>query len=212
MGEHPVHVFTDHKNLLYIFAPTAFDSTLGKHVISKVHRWAMFLSRFDFVIEHIDGELNVFADILTRWLKGYKKNFASTHHICALSHASEQLIPSLDAVLLPSMEEIKAKQTEHENPENYTLGENDMVMLSGRIWIPNDDELKLRILVGSHCGINGYRGAQATESIVKESFHWDGMSSDIESFVKSCMHCLVTRNGDIIPRPLSSALHGSRPN
>lgn len=59
-------IFTDHRNFLFVFSPLEVEPSLGKHIISKVLRWAIYLSNFDYVIEHIDGERNVFADILTR--------------------------------------------------------------------------------------------------------------------------------------------------
>lgn len=43
----PVHVFTDHRNLLYVFAPLALLPNSPKHVLSKVHSWAIHLSRLD---------------------------------------------------------------------------------------------------------------------------------------------------------------------
>ena len=30
------HVFTDHRNLLFVFAPLALEPALGRHVVSKV--------------------------------------------------------------------------------------------------------------------------------------------------------------------------------
>ena len=38
------------------------------------------------------------------------------------------------------------------------------------------------------------------------------MSKDIQSFVQGCLLCILTRSGEMIPRPLGHALHGSRPN
>ena len=70
--DHPVHVFTDHRNLLFLFAPLALEPALGRHVVNKVQRWALYLSQFPYLIEHVDGQNNIFADILTRWLKGYR--------------------------------------------------------------------------------------------------------------------------------------------
>ena len=72
LGEQPVHVFTDHRNLLYVFAPCALVRTSAHHVVSKFQRCAMYLSRFDYVIEHIDRTANVFAHLLTRWGTAYR--------------------------------------------------------------------------------------------------------------------------------------------
>ena len=70
MSERPAHVFTDHRNFLFVFAPLALEPAQGRHLVSKVQWWALFLSRNSYVIEHIAGDENVFADILTRWMKG----------------------------------------------------------------------------------------------------------------------------------------------
>lgn len=38
------------------------------------------------------------------------------------------------------------------------------------------------------------------------------MKRDISTFIDKCLHCLVSKSGSLIPRPLAHALHGSRPN
>ncbi len=56
----PAHVFTDHRNLLFAFAPPCCVPGLRRHTVGKVLRWALSLSKFPYVIEHIEGERNVF--------------------------------------------------------------------------------------------------------------------------------------------------------
>ncbi len=70
--ENPIHIFTDHRNLMFVFSPLSLEPSLGRAQVSKVQLWAMYLSRFDYAIEHIAGDRNILADILTRCLKGYK--------------------------------------------------------------------------------------------------------------------------------------------
>ena len=36
LGHGLVHVFTDHRNLLFVFAPLALEPALGRHIVSKV--------------------------------------------------------------------------------------------------------------------------------------------------------------------------------
>lgn len=64
-GTQLVHVFTDHGDLLILFAPMALHPNTQRHVLVKVHRCTIYLSRFQFSIEHIDGKDNVGADMLT---------------------------------------------------------------------------------------------------------------------------------------------------
>lgn len=213
LGGHKIHVFTDHRNLLYIFATRALDANLGRHIISKVQRWAIYLSRFEFVIEHIDGELNVCADMLTRWAKGYRTEKAQTQKISSLVLENSQIIPTADEIIWPSMEDIRKSQQNKPAPANSAQDEAAILRCNGKIWIPEDcEELKLKIMVISHTSSMGHRGIDATRSIISESFWWETLEKDLRNFIKNCLHCIVSRTGDIRPRPLASALHGSRPN
>eukprot|EP00171_Calliarthron_tuberculosum_P012252 IDg12252t1 len=58
----------------------------------------------------------------------------------------------------------------------------------------------------------GHRGWRTTKASIIARFWWTKMSDDIEDFVKSCLHCLATQPGKVIPRPLGHALHASKPN
>ena len=60
----PFHLYTDHKNLAYIFSPQS--ETTNKATTSRVARWNCLLGRYHYDIHHIPGEANLFADILSR--------------------------------------------------------------------------------------------------------------------------------------------------
>lgn len=144
-GSKRTHVFTDHKNLLYVFAPLALRPNSPMHVLSKVHRWAIHLSRFDFFINHIEGADNVFADILTRWSKGYRATSAQSRMIAALY---EDIIPSSTKMNIISMSDIKREQTKHQPPATAHRDKDEIVRIKEKIWIPNEAaNLKLRIAV-----------------------------------------------------------------
>ena len=70
----------------------------------------------------------------------------------------------------------------------------------------------MQLLILSHCGTCGHRGCDATLSILKEDFYWKSMKEDVAEFVRGCLHCLVSRSGEIIPRPYGHGLHGRYPN
>ena len=72
LAEDDIHLYTDHRNLLFVFNPLALNPTLGRHIVNKVQRWGLFLSGFSYAIEHVDGKCNVMADIMTRWLREYR--------------------------------------------------------------------------------------------------------------------------------------------
>jgi hypothetical protein len=60
-------IFTDHKNLKYIFDPKSRSTAVTKSTAERLERWAMALRAFDYVIEHVRGEWNTWADMLSRW-------------------------------------------------------------------------------------------------------------------------------------------------
>ena len=44
-------------------------------------------------------------------------------------------------------------------------------MLKNYFWIPQEDlDLHLKIIVSAHCGMMEHRGADATESVIREKF------------------------------------------
>ena len=177
----------------------------------------MYLSRFEYNIEHIDGEANIFADILTRWLKGYRVEQRAARKAVLAFSVIPQMMPSSDPEknFWPSQNILRTPKEQHSDsrPEEAILNEEvRLYQIAGKLWIPTEDvDVHLKVLVISHCGIMGHRGVEPTSSIIHELFAWDGMSRDAEAFVGGCIHCIVSRVGQKIPRPLASALRGSRP-
>lgn len=83
-------------------------------------------------------------------------------------------------------------------------------MKGDKFFVPEYDiEFKLKALISAHCGFAGHRGYDGTMSIVSS---WSDYESDVSEFVSQCLHCLVFRTGNNIPRPLGHSLHGSRTN
>lgn len=62
-----LYIFTDHKNLAYIFNPDG-DYLRSKPIPSRdrLLRWASQLAVLSYEIRHIDGDDNVFADFISR--------------------------------------------------------------------------------------------------------------------------------------------------
>eukprot|EP00924_Labyrinthula_sp_SR-Ha-C_P006998 augustus_masked-scaffold_8-processed-gene-6.62-mRNA-1 protein AED:0.40 eAED:0.40 QI:0/-1/0/1/-1/1/1/0/1501 len=60
----PTNFYTDHKNLVYILDPQQADN---RSYADRLHRWGLRLQRYNVLVHHIEGERNVFADLLSRW-------------------------------------------------------------------------------------------------------------------------------------------------
>eukprot|EP00644_Phytophthora_capsici_P011684 jgi/Phyca11/123290/e_gw1.50.483.1 len=61
--EKGVQIYCDHANLIHIFSP---DKTVKPHLRGKLQRWALHIVGVRYTIEHIKGEDNVWADLISR--------------------------------------------------------------------------------------------------------------------------------------------------
>lgn len=168
--EDDVHLFKDHRNLLFVFNPYVFKPSLGTHIVNKVQRWALYLSRFMYTIEHIEGSRNATADIFTRWFAGYKGKRPTARRITT-KLMSQVIMPSTtDADFIwPTMEHIATVQASTQPPSQATKDEYGIFRLEGRVWIPEPAvDLQIRLIVCAHYGSAGHRGAVATRSSLRE--------------------------------------------
>lgn len=101
------HVLTDYKRLLFEFAPQALISKSLLLMISKVHRWAINLSRFQFYINRIEVVDNVLSDILRRWSKGRRTSCARSAFIAA---RHQDIVLEAATTTAVSIENIQKKQ------------------------------------------------------------------------------------------------------
>lgn len=147
-------------------------------------------------------------------MKGYRSNKLATGRVCSLLSAKNQIVPAANDISWPHYREfIEEQKIADGKPNDGTRASNGVLRKEGCMWIPEKATgLNLKILVASHCGTAGHRGVEATCSIVRGDFTWKGLQGDVRDFLKNWLHCIVTRDEEIIPRPLGTALHGSRPN
>jgi hypothetical protein len=193
-------LFTDHRNLTYILNP---DRDLNKINSDRLHRWASQLMSFRYVIHHINGELNHWPDLLSRWGSPSR----------TLKSMKLKVVPVPNTEFIwPTMEEIANAQKAMTIPPNLKLDKNLNIHVTdqNQIWIPNES-LAERILIIAHTGSSGHRGYDSTKKIIRDRFWWKDFLSDIKFFVSKCLHCLQTYSGTI-PRPFGEQIHGKHPN
>lgn len=202
-------LFTDHNNLVFIFDPLSLIPDLSQSCVRKVLRWAVRLSIYNYVCYHISGEDNVWADLLGRW---------SAVPIVRRLLFIPPLLSSADADFVwPQPEELQRLQSAATNtrPNSAVLDDADGLWKhpSGAIWVPDDAaDLQLRLCVIAHTSAAGHRGQDATSTALKQKFSWRTLSADVKSFTRSCLHCLSTTGGTMVPRPFGPAVHGVKPN
>ena len=220
--ERKFRIFTDHKNLMFIFNPDKTSIPLKQHTLDKLYRWALKLSSVDYLIEHIPGQLNIWADMLSRWAA----SDSVPKRICHLRRQrkfSVGLVSPLNHDFIwPTLDEISKIQHAARPSDvsfscrSMTFDVNDEGVFcndTGRIWIPTEAvELQLRLIIIAHCGSAGHRGQHATLMPLESRFFWENMRSDVDEFLRQCLHCLPAKGGDVVLRPFGSTAQPSRAN
>ena len=201
-------IFTDHRNLVYILDPSGRN--VSKNVDDRLERWAMKLSGLFYIIEHISGEDNVWADMLTRW--------ASKPAVKSLRvKVPKALVTPLlnESFVWPTLEEVANIQASHCKEKHLlslSRGKHDLLATaSAAVWIPfgESGQLRLRVMIIAHCASAGHRGIQATTKTISQRFYWDGMREDVKNFCLNCLHCLRYK-ATIVPRPFGEVLHAKK--
>ena len=111
------YIFCDHANLIYLFSPLPSSALLSKTTEAKLLRWRLSIASYHYVIEHIAGDDNVWADLLSRWGGGSvltipSKKFVNviyinTAFIDAVTRSKKQLTaPEVNSDRFTEVEEI----------------------------------------------------------------------------------------------------------
>lgn len=208
-----VHIFTDHRNLLFTFHSLSVEPSIARHKTVKVDQWTLFLSKFHYVIEHIDGESNDFTNMLTRWMKGYR---ISKSCICCvrkvLTYSRIPTSPYKPGFIGPTRKLSLNAQSRVEILENCTKYEGGVVWKAGKIWFPDDkNDLKLRLLTFAHAGESGHRRSDSTIDALKSEFTLNRLADDVGQCVSDCLLGITAKSGNRIQSPLSSSTHATKP-
>ena len=181
-------IFTDHRNLVYIFNPRRRVPSMSKPQADRLERWALFLRCFDYEIFHVAGDSNVWADLLTRWGAvtashcdaNKAQRAGETVKMATLRVHKDRVIvdarhtatrctqESQEDDTWPTVEHVLAAQQRYITQE--TAAESQLQRdgevwrdVRGRVVIPNEaEELKARLMVISHAGAAGHRGQRTT--------------------------------------------------
>src|SRR5882724_1376465 len=203
----PVDVVTNHKNLEY-FATT-------KLLTRRQARWSEFLSQFNMIIRFRPGRLGTKPDALTRRWDVYPKEGDSDYAKVNPQNlrpvfTQEQLTSSLRATYysgpvlravgimdigqlhkdILSAQRTDAYISEHKSEPQWSTDEQGLVHYDNRIWVPDSDDLRLRVLLYNHDHpISGHFGQNKTLDLIRRNYTWPSVRSFIKDYCKSCTAC-----------------------
>jgi hypothetical protein len=170
---------TDHNGLKYLFD----QPTLNARQI----RWLEFLCEYDFDIRHIKGKDNKVANALSRKVHELNATAISMYR----TELKDIILEAANVDL--QYKRLVAKLQQNEEPqtkEGYALEIDGLLLYKNRVYIPNDQELKLVILKEMHkVTYAGHLGYQKTVAAVKSHYFWPGMKKEIVEYIARCMEC-----------------------
>ena len=191
---------TDHRSLKRILGP---KTELPKLAASRLARWAIELTSFDYEVECVPGKDNHLADTLSR----LPLNEAPAHQYDEVHAINSELInafaltrnllkkqtladPVLNKVIRfietgwPIKSSINAEFYAFFEKKEELSFENGILMWHNRIIVPSSlREYILKRLHESHPGINSMK------SLARISVWWPCLDKDIERIVRSCEPC-----------------------
>ncbi|KAE8909796.1 hypothetical protein PF003_g6179 [Phytophthora fragariae] len=208
--------FCDHSNLIQKISPS---EDVKKHTRGKLLRWALRISCLRYTIEHIDGERNLWADIVSRWTPHGSAVATMTVRVKAARAVGPGSLSRLrplqdDQFEWPTLESIQEAQASAENPgSGFEKDEQGVWVADGKIWLPSSrEDLILRVMIIAHCGTRAHRGAEAMLQLLRDEFVVEDLRVRVEQFVSDCLLCKHVKGGKLIQRPWNSTHTATRRN
>eukprot|EP00957_Ditylum_brightwellii_P100261 7640961-Ditylum_brightwellii.AAC.1 len=168
--------------------------SIQKHTAAKIQRWALTLSAFEYEIVHVEGERNVWGDLLSRWGCCEDTDSKTAPVICRVLMAplSAHLDKDFEWPSPESLHEAQASALrggEDGRPRDTVWDESCHLwqFTDKRIWVP-------------------------TYTAIKSEFVWTTLKADVKKLCQECLHCLATSGGNKEPRPYGEAMHSTTPN
>ena len=177
----------------------------------RQRRWLELIKDYDCEILYHPGKANVEADALSR--KGSEKlSMLTTQNELIIAMAKMELevkLPEEAVEMLFSMEtqptivervrgvqlsneECKQmqKRIEDEEKTEYNLDKEGLLRFEGRIWVPNDPELREEIMMEAHSlRYSIHLGSTKMYQDLRQNFWWPNMKREIAEYVSRCLTC-----------------------
>ena len=195
-------LFTDHNNLRFTFG---IYSSKKLNVRARLDRWSLKLQGYRYTVEHIAGEDNIWADMLSRFLnsnwsyetrkraavRAVREDRRSTKRQ-KRRHVAYPLVRPLVNFEWPQRDYFMDIQAGVEVPTglHFEKGSDGLWRYKGRLWIPEDaEDAKVLVLTLAHYSLGGHFGAEGMLISLRTRVFWKQMVADVKDFVADCILC-----------------------
>jgi hypothetical protein len=206
-AHHEFEIWNDHANLQWFMKHQDLNRRQAK--------WAQYLSRFNFKWLHKAGATMGKADALSRredhsigiekdntgvlvippdWIRSVTEVHIATDADIIINTIKDILFDFKEPDLIPLRKQ-------------YTLKDRIFYDENGKIYVPEDQALRLDILKLHHdTPIAGHSGREKTLELVQRSYTWPGMSTSVKEYTNRCERCARMKPSNLAPpgklRPL----------
>jgi len=228
-----LHVFTDSEVLAQILeAKGDYVSRKDKPGRNRIYRWMEIFFSVPLSVRHIPGELNTFADVVSR-LEKFPTSGAPVNEDEPQEHTvlvspliarvstvrlkynlrtvtdKDWVQPTLSTIRLIAGEDGKQDDKLVELAGSYrnaVFDYGDRVWkVDGAVLIPDNMDLRISLIVMAHSYGAGHRGVETTIKLLEAVVVWPGMKEQTKKFVAECIHCLEKRSW-LVDRPWGEQL------
>jgi hypothetical protein len=193
-------LYTDHKNLKYIFTQSNLNL--------RQRRWLELIKDYDLGTNYHPGKTNVVADALSPWSHVSQlvvdsmpfelcEEFDKLNlRIIANTKAMEMKVGSSlrqeirrGQLKDEKVQEIKCNIKEEKSP-SFSNDDEGVLWYKGRICVPNVKELKDKILHETHeSAYSIHPGGNKMYHDLNATYWWYGMKKDVVEYVALCDTC-----------------------
>ena len=190
-------VWTDHKNLEYFMS--------NQKLNHRQVRWALYLSRFNFVLKYISGSKMGKVDGLSRrpdWEVGIekdneeqvlvKKEWLEVKRIKIAEVIIEE-VDLLDKVrkceakddeVVKAVEEMKKAGVRILRDEEWHQ-KDGLMLKEEKVYVPKDKKLRAEVIRLYHdMPVGGHRGQWKTVELVTRNFWWPGVTREVKRYME----------------------------
>ncbi|KAF2068562.1 hypothetical protein CYY_010112, partial [Polysphondylium violaceum] len=189
---HEVNVLTDHSNIIHII------NDPKKTTNQRVLRWFELINGFNVRLSYIKGAENTIADSLSR-----NPKLSILHTKVAKDITNSSVIN--DIVAGYKLESDKCIADKDKNQLLYDIAEfckeDGLYRAYGKVVVPKVKKVIDKIIAYFHnFRIGGHFSLIKTYDLIYRYFVWTGMKDDIDSYIKSCHICCVSKYSKFKPQ------------
>ena len=159
---------------------------------------------YDFILKHIPGKTNTKADILSR--KDQVNTKEDNKDVQLLKDKLWQQKTTAEIIIMKGnkmreegniLKKIRKNATREKEvvqalkkEDSLTWEEDGVVYMEGRIYVPNNKNIREEILKKNHDSVDvEHLGQHRMLELLKRTYWWPGLKEDVKRYVQGCFKC-----------------------